>query len=343
MREELLIRLEKMKNNPSISKLDEAATKQCVILPILRTLGWDVDNPNEVTPEYKVESGNVDYSLRLRDENKIFLEVKKTAEDLDKVRHDDQILQYSFRKAVELAILTNGVTWSLYLPMKGVDWKERKFFTIDILEQEIDSVVSNFIDLLAKNNIESGQALRNAETLFKGKQKNETLKESLPEAWSKVVDEYDPRFLDLLADTTEKLCGYKPDNEEVKKYLKSRSSIQLPQRNGAGVTYEGDDFICESKGVRACGKYSSGRFTVFKGSRAIFNETKTIPVSAKKERDGLRRRGILISKDNFLCFATDHEFNSPSAAANVVLARSANGKIEWKNSKGETLGQLVEK
>ena len=199
--------------------------------------------------------------------------------------------------------------------------------------------------------METGQALRNAEALFKGKQRNEALRKTLPEAWSKLIDEHDPRLLDLLTDTTEKLCGYKPDTEELKKFLKSLGNSFLTQENYShgrvkiSNSEKGNIFTCRNKGAHAFGRYSSGRFIVLKGSTAILNETKTIKISAKKERDTLRKKDILKADadGNFLFFVADYEFNSPSAAAGVVLARSASGKIEWKNENGETLGQLVEK
>ena len=43
-----------------------------------------------------------------------------------------------------------------------------------------------------------------------------------------------------------------------------------------------------------------------------------------------------------LRLATDQEFRSPSAAASILLGRSANGLIEWKDSAGSTLKQLRE-
>lgn len=71
---------------------------------------------------------------------------------------------------------------------------------------------------------------------------------------------------------------------------------------------------------------------MLKGSTAILNETKTIPLSAKKNRDSLKKEGILKVVGNFYEFASDFCFNSPSAAAGVVLGRAANGKIEWKKT-----------
>lgn len=36
-------------------------------------------------------------------------------------------------------------------------------------------------------------------------------------------------------------------------------------------------------------------------------------------------------------FTQDHAFGSPSTAAGVILARTANGRIQWKNKQGKML------
>jgi hypothetical protein len=40
--------------------------------------------------------------------------------------------------------------------------------------------------------------------------------------------------------------------------------------------------------------------------------------------------------------AQDYLFDSPSTAAGVLLGRSANGRIEWKNEQGQTLKSIQE-
>ena len=47
--------------------------------------------------------------------------------------------------------------------------------------------------------------------------------------------------------------------------------------------------------------------------------------------------GKLKEEGEFLVFTDDYEFNSPSAAAAVILARSASGPLEWKNTDGKKL------
>lgn len=219
MIEQLKSFVETLRTHPRLNAFDEAATKQAIILPLLHKLGWDTCNIDEVTPEFIVENRRVDYSLRLNDTNEVFLEVKKAGEDLE--RFQEQLLDYSFCQGVELAVLTNGKTWWFYLPTKKGDWKTRKFYTIDIIQQEPQDVVQRFIDLLSRNSIQTGKALQHAESIYKGKQKKKLIEETIPEAWNKIITEPDSLLIDLLSETTEKICGFKPETDETTRFLKN--------------------------------------------------------------------------------------------------------------------------
>lgn len=219
MEEKLFDFIEKLKGNPSISSLDEASTKQAVILPLLNFLGWDTYNVDEVKPEFSVEGKRVDYSLRVDRENYVFIEVKKIGIDLE--NHQEQLLEYSFRLGVSISVLTNGLAWWFYLPRKKGSWKNRKIYTIDLFQQELDDVCDKFINLLSKSQVNSGEAIKYGESLYKGKLRKETLSESLPEAWNKIINDSDSILLDLLSETTEGLCGYRPDAQEAKQFIKN--------------------------------------------------------------------------------------------------------------------------
>jgi hypothetical protein len=207
----------KLKSNSKVTTFDEARTKQAIILPLLQFLDWDTADIDEVTPEYSVENKRVDYSLRLNNTNEFFIEVKKTGEELEK--YQEQLLDYSFRQGVELATLTNGITWWFYLPTKKGNWRDRKFYTIDILQQDLDDVVSKFIDLLSKHSVQTGKAVKHAESIYEGRKKKKVVEETLPEAWNKIISEPDAMLVDLIADVTERLCGFKPDRNDVKQFL----------------------------------------------------------------------------------------------------------------------------
>ena len=57
-------------------------------------------------------------------------------------------------------------------------------------------------------------------------------------------------------------------------------------------------------------------------------------------RKNLIEDGVLIKEGTIYKFSDDQIFKSPSAAAATVLARRANGWIEWKDEKGKTLDEL---
>lgn len=227
MQNQLTSFIENLKVDRRIISFDEAATKQAVVTRLLSLLGWDIFNIDEVTPEYSIGEGRVDYSLRIGNVNKVFIEVKKIGEELEK--HQEQLLEYSYKQGVRLSILTNGVTWWFYLPWQEGSWEQRKFFTIDIPQQESQDVVSKFIDFLTKDNIGSGKAIQNAEEIYKGQQKLNILKETLPKAWNKIIEEADDSLIELINDTAEKLCGYKADPELIEQFFsKHKNHLIIP-------------------------------------------------------------------------------------------------------------------
>ena len=217
MPSELAAFIEKLRTERRFAALDEASTKQGIVLSVLSKLGWDSFNVDEVVPEYAVGERKVDYALRLRGSNKVFIEVKRPIEELEK--HQDQLLDYSFREGVKLAVLTNGSGWWFYLPLNEGSWEQRKFYTIDLVEQEPGEVSSRLVDFLSKQAVETEKALENAQVVYKSRQKTNVIREALPRAWDKVVSEADEPLIELLASTAEKICGYRPDAEAIEQFL----------------------------------------------------------------------------------------------------------------------------
>jgi len=222
MKEKLLQLVEQLKSDRRFVSFNEAATKQAVILRILSLVGWDTFNIDEVVPEYSIAGKKVDFSLRHSNTNKTFIEVKKIGEDLEK--HQEQLLNYSFQEGVKLSILTNGITWWFYLPLHEGSWEQRKFYTIEIYDQDAEEIAGRFIDYLAKENVVSGKAITNAEAIYKSRQKGYLIKETLPKAWNKLISEPDELLIDLIAENTEKLCGHKPDHSTVEDFISANIS-----------------------------------------------------------------------------------------------------------------------
>lgn len=219
MGEQLLDFIRSLKLDKSIGTYDEAATKQAIILRCLHILGWNTFNIDEVHPEYSVGRDRVDYSLRIDRVNKVFLEVKRVGEDLEKENHQKQLLNYSFQQGVRLAILSNGVTWWFYLPLHEGNWEQRKFYSIDIYQQVAEDIASKFIDFLSKENIAGGKAFENAESAYRSQQRRKVLQENLPKAWNMIISEPDELLVELINETTEKICGYRADDDAIRRFL----------------------------------------------------------------------------------------------------------------------------
>ena len=235
MKERIATVVEELRLDQRILTCDEAATKQVVILRLLDVMGWNQYDVDQVTPEYPVEDGKVDYALRLANNNKVFVEVKRAGENLS--GHQGQLLNYSFKHGVRLAVLTNGLTWWLYLPLREGDWEERRFYSIDILKQEASEIASRLIDFLSRENVRSGAAVEIAENLHESLQRGKIIDETLPRAWESLISGPDDLLVDLIDETVERLCGLKPGPEPIRRFLDEKA--KLPPRSTRRDTSDG--------------------------------------------------------------------------------------------------------
>ena len=92
--------------------------------------------------------------------------------------------------------------------------------------------------------------------------------------------------------------------------------------------------IRHKSGVEATAVEEDGEFIVLEGSEALTG-TGYVQQSYGGLKEKLIADGVLITQDvppgtNKLRFAKPWSFNSPSAAAAVVLDRNSNGRLEWK-------------
>ncbi len=98
--------------------------------------------------------------------------------------------------------------------------------------------------------------------------------------------------------------------------------------------------VCKGKGALAEGEYTEDGVIVFAGSTCNLLESKSAGSWVTGMRNDLKESGVLVEKNNVLVFTNDHVFSSPSGSAAVVLARRANGWLEWKYKDGKTLDEV---
>lgn len=196
-----------------LSGESEAEIAMAVVQPLLSHLGWNVaglPRAKEVVPQYAVRGGVVDYALVIDQKPEVFIEAKKGGERLE--NHYEQLLTYAFKRGVKLGVLTNGTSWWFYLPMLDVGFEYRRCHAAEIGNQNAAEVAKVFEDLLGRENVVSGQAVKTAENLYK----SHRVVIALPIAWGELVKDTIPN---LLIERTEILCGYKPSPPEVDAFV----------------------------------------------------------------------------------------------------------------------------
>jgi hypothetical protein len=118
------------------------------------------------------------------------------------------------------------------------------------------------------------------------------------------------------------------------------STLGYPVFDEIKKTKTKEIIICKGKDAIAEGEYTEDGLIVFEGSKCNLVESKTAGNWIAGTRNDLKENGVLIEKDGVFIFTKDHIFSSPSTAAATVLARSANGWIEWKFKNGKTLDEV---
>lgn len=209
--------------NTILSKLEkdefanEQAIKQGVVLRILSHLGWDSFEPTVVWPEYSVPPRRVDYALCHPPKRPaVFIEVKQPGQT---DAADKQLFEYAFHEGVPLAVLTDGQTWSFYLPSGQGSYDDRRVYRLDLLERKPEEAVEKLERYLQQSRIASGAAFDAAQSDYKSRSRQQQARAVIPEAWKELVDAEDSGLLDLLSEATERRGGVQPARTDLTDFL----------------------------------------------------------------------------------------------------------------------------
>lgn len=101
-------------------------------------------------------------------------------------------------------------------------------------------------------------------------------------------------------------------------------------------------YVCQGPNAKASGLYTSEGFVVLKGSIARKSFSESSRDYLMKHQEKLLADGVLGDHgENEFIFLKDYIFKSPSGAADLVLARSANGWTTWlREEDGKTLDEI---
>ena len=197
---------------------NEASISTGIVLPLLDALGWDAFDPHEVAPEYKVRSRRVDFALVTNGTPAVFVEVKQPglADGADR-----QLFEYAFMEGVPLAVLTDGATWSVYVPAEQGSMEDRRAYHLDLAERTPSESADRLMRYLERGAVESGEAFERARRDCQSARQRKGAQGAIPQAWANLVAAQDAAVLDRLAAEVESASGFQPEAADLLAFLSS--------------------------------------------------------------------------------------------------------------------------
>jgi len=137
--------------------IGEENTKTALIDPVLRALGWDLEDLDEVRHEYRRKPGDnpVDYALLLLRTPRLFVEAKALGENLVDHRWAGQFIGYAGVAGVEWVAVTDGNEWCIYNAHATVPIEEKLFRRVVIGADEPGAATT--LSLLSKGQLQDNQ------------------------------------------------------------------------------------------------------------------------------------------------------------------------------------------
>lgn len=117
----------------------EEGTKNAMIMPFIMALGYNVNDPTEVNPEFTADFGTrqhekIDYAIMKDGKVIILIECKCCTDDLS-VNHASQLYRYYSVANTRFGILTNGVVYRFYTDLEAANKMDtHPFFEFNMLD-----------------------------------------------------------------------------------------------------------------------------------------------------------------------------------------------------------------
>lgn len=196
---------------------NEQAISQGIVLRLLQELGWNTWDTTIVWPEFQTGEGRSDFAIcHPPSKPAIFTEVKQPGKAEDAVR---QALEYAFHKGVPFVVLTDGRTWSFYLPAEQGSYEDRRVYKLDLYERSPSEAGEILHRYLERTRVESGESLEAARKEYRSRNRRSQAKAAIPEAWRELVEKGDELLVEILTSAVESKEGVRPDADDVAEFL----------------------------------------------------------------------------------------------------------------------------
>lgn len=250
-------------------------------MPLLRALGWDDSDPEQVMPEYASGGRRVDFALSgIGKRPSIFIEVKGVGRTLE---GDRQLFEYAFHEGIPLCLLTDGRDWSFYLPSGQGTYDERRLYRLQLTERPTAESAQILRRYLEQQRVKSGAAFDDAMRDYRDIASTREAARNLPKAWAELVEQPEDLLVELLASQTESNCGFRPSAEEVTGFLRTLKQTEhfkgpsVPQMKSRSVEASEPPVPKASAPTEpVSGESPTGRALVFE----LFGQTQSAPNAA---------------------------------------------------------------
>lgn len=194
-----------------------------------------------------------------------------------------QALEYAFHTGVPFIVLTDGRTWSFYLPAEQGSYEDRSVYKLDLFERPPTEAAETLQRYLTRARVESGEALEAARKEYRSRNRRSQARAAIPEAWRELVEKGDELLVDLLAGAVESKAGVRPDADDVAECLAGlgRPVIVESPRSLAPQPNRPDSF--RPAGTRPVGETTRSGRLVLRGKAHAYHNAKDAMVIVLRE------------------------------------------------------------
>lgn len=126
--------------------VNEEHVRMSLVARVVKQLGWDLWNPEEVNAEFVAvpheDQSRVDLALFLNTFSpSVFIEVKAVGKLGGNIAPiERQLRDYNRNNTALFSIITDGQQWRFYYSQTGGEFSQKCFKILDLLEDDIDDI-----------------------------------------------------------------------------------------------------------------------------------------------------------------------------------------------------------
>ena len=260
---------------------NEQAISVGIVLRVLQELGWNAWDPTIVWPEYQTGQGRADFALcHPPSKAAVFIEVKQPGKAEDAVQ---QALAYAFQTGVPFIVLTDGRTWSFYLPAEQGSYEDRRVYKLDLYERPGAEAAEALRAYLDRPRVESGEALETARQEYRSRNRRSQARAAIPEAWRELVEKGDELLVELLASAVESKAGVRPEDDDVAEFLAALGKPVIVEAARSNVYQPTSPVVQRPASQRSAGESSRSGQLILRGKVFPYNNAKDAMVIVLRE------------------------------------------------------------